>query len=74
MNRPSALRSAAITSGKMVYPKIDTDCMIELETSVFAQIAADSTHMLPPRSLICTATTASPSQISVKTPEKTKSV
>jgi len=32
VNNPSALSSAAMTRGKMVYPRIETDCMKELNT------------------------------------------
>ena len=31
MNSPTALSSDAMTRGKIVYPKIETDCMKELD-------------------------------------------
>ena len=38
MKSPKALRSDATTSGNMVYPSIETDCMIELPALVDALI------------------------------------
>lgn len=71
-----ALRTAAITRGKSVYPMMLTDCMKELEHRVSNEqrsVMTESTHMFPPSSLICKVTTASPIQTIEKTPEKTRS-
>ena len=69
-----ALSSAAMTSGKSVYPMMQIDWKKELRDSheqKSKSLNSKDTYMCPPRSLICVVTTASPTQTNAKTPEKT---